>query len=149
MSDIFEKWNKNVTQEFTEAVDKLDKGENDYQDVPIGDYEVKIEKMEIKASKKGDPMFVCQFKVLNGEYKNQYIWMNQVIPQTFQIHIVNEFLRSLDTGIDIKFRDYCQYNDLVMDVMEQVSSQKLEYGLGYGEKDGFKTFTILDVFEQE
>ena len=42
--------------------------------------------------------------------------------QGFQVHICNEFLRSLDTGIDIEFVTYKQYAELIdkcFDVIHQ------------------------------
>jgi hypothetical protein len=74
--------------------------------------------------------------------------MNQVITQGFQIHIANEFLRSLDTGVDVDFDgNYEHYNDLILDVMEAIDKQ-LEYMLDYGEnKKGYNTFKIKEVFE--
>lgn len=120
-----------------------------YKDVPHGDYEVKIDKLELIASRAGDPMVTVWFKVLTGEYKGSRIFMNQVITQGFQIHIVNEFLRSLDTGIDIEFVTYKQYGDLLMDVIEAIDGN-LEYGLSYGEgKKGFSTYKITEIFEVE
>jgi hypothetical protein len=120
-----------------------------YKDVPHGDYEVKIDKLELTASKAGDPMVSVWFKILTGEYKGSRIFMNQVINQGFQIHIVNEFLRSLDTDIDIEFTTYRQYGNLLMDVMEAIDGN-LEFGLSYKEgKKGFSTYEITDVFEVE
>lgn len=56
------------------------------------------------------------------------------------------FLRSLDSGIDIKFMSFKQYEQLVMDVAEAIGN--LEYAVKYGEtNNGFKTFEITDVFE--
>lgn len=72
--------------------------------------------------------------------------MNQVVTQGFQIHIANEFLRSLDSGIDIEFESYSQYAQLLMDVAEAIDGQ-LEYAVEYGERKGFNTFTIAEVFE--
>ena len=46
--------------------------------------------------------------------------MNQVITQGFQIGQVNKFLRSLDAIDEVEFKDYGQYNDLIMDVFEAV-----------------------------
>lgn len=123
-------------------------GSGDFKEVPVGTYEVKIEKMEIKESKKGNPMLSVWFKVLNGEFENSKIFMNQVITQGFQIHICNTFLRSLDTGLDIVFDDFEQYANLVMDVHEKVDEQQLEFALDYGKTDkGFSTFEIKEVFE--
>lgn len=133
------------------AADVKDVQENgaSYKDVPHGDYEVKIDKLELTASKASDPMVTVWFKVLTGEYKGSRIFMNQVITQGFQIHIVNEFLRSLDTDINIEFVTYRQYGNLLMDVMEAIDGN-LEYGLHYGEgKKGFSTYEITEVFEVE
>lgn len=132
-----------------EDVAKAAENGGDYKEVPNGNYEVKITKLELTASKKGDPMVSCWFKILAGEYENSIIFMNQVITQGFQIHIVNNLLRSFDTGIDIHFDDFDQYEQLLMDVHEDIDSKKLEYGLELGENKGFKTFKITEVFETE
>ena len=118
-----------------------------YREVPKGDYEVKIDKLELTESKKGDPMVSVWFTILNGEYEKSKIFMNQVITQGFQIHIMNTFLRSLDSGIEIQFDDFEQYAQLLMDVHEAIDSQGLEYALAYGESKGFSTFEIKEVFE--
>ena len=119
-----------------------------FKEVPHGDYEVKIEKLELVESKKGDPMVSCWMKILEGEFKNSLIFMNQVINQGFQIHIANEFLRSLDC-MDVKFESYGQYGQLLMDIHESTDG-KLEFALKYGAgKKGFSTYEITDVFEVE
>lgn len=123
-------------------------GTGNYKEVPHGSYEVKIEKMELKESKKGDPMLSVWFKILNGEFEKSMIFMNQVITQGFQIHICNTFLRSLDTGKEIVFDDFEQYANLVMDIHEEIDSLRLEFALDYGKTDkGFSTFEITEVFE--
>lgn len=119
----------------------------DYREVPKGNYEVKIEKMELKESKKGDPMLSVWFKILSGEYEGSMLFMNQVVTNGFQIHICNTFLRSLETGLEIQFDDFEQYSNLIFDVHEKVDVEKLEFALEYGEKNGFNTFKITEVFE--
>lgn len=121
-------------------------GGGDYKEVPHGTYEVEIAKLELKESKKGDPMVAVWFRILNGEFENAMIFMNQVITKGFQIHIVNEFLRSLNSGLDVDFETYSQYNDLLMDIMEAVDGTK-EYALEYGENKGYNTFKIIEVFD--
>ena len=74
--------------------------------------------------------------------------MNQLITQGFQIHIVNEFLRSLETGLDVEFVDYHQYNELLLDIAEAIESQSLEYLLSYEQNSkGYNVFKIKEVFE--
>lgn len=150
--------NKNIWDEFDSAIDtkglaadvkEAQENGATYKEVPHGDYEVAIDKLELVKSKAGDPMVSVWFKVLNGEFKGSRIFMNQVIKEGFQVNIVNEFLRSLDTDIDIEFVTYKQYGNLLMDVMEAIEGN-LEYALSYKEgKKGFSTYEITEVFEVE
>lgn len=141
----FSKFDKQVDLEGLKK-DIEDSANNDFKDVPHGNYEVAITKLELCESKKGDPMVKIWFKVVNGEYKGNLIFMNQVITRGFQIHIVDELLRSLETDIEISFESYSQYNDLLLDIFEAIDGN-FEYGLKYGENKGFDTFEITDVFE--
>lgn len=141
----FSKFDKQVDLEGLKK-DIEDSANNDFKDVPHGNYEVAITKLELAESKKGDPMVKIWFKVVNGEYKGSLIFMNQVITRGFQIHIVDELLRSLETGIEISFESYSQYNNLLLDIFEAIDGN-FEYGLKYGENKGFDTFEITEVFE--
>lgn len=144
---IFDKWDKEIdVKGLAEDVNSASQNTQEFKEVPHDTYEVKIDKMEIKETKKGDPMVSIWFKIVNGEYKNQRLFMNQVITQGFQIHIVNEFLRSLDSGLDIEFVNYNQYNELLLDVLEAIDD-KLEYAVEYAENKGYDTFKIKEVFD--
>ena len=91
-------------------------------------------------------------KIVAGEFKGSLIFMNQVITQGFQIHIVNSFLRDLckyiEPEMDIHFECYKQYGELLMDVREAIDGN-FEYSVRYGEKKGFNTFDIIDVYDVE
>lgn len=147
---IFDKWDKNIdtdglAKDAKEAEENGGSGE--YPEVPTGKYEVKVEKMEIKESSKGSPMFVCWFRIVNGRYENNLLFMNQVITQGFQIVIVNDLIRSMDVIEDVEFRNYNQYNDLIMDVFEQIDG-KLEFLLEFKKsKKDFPIYTIKEVYE--
>lgn len=148
MSKVWEKFDKLFdTESLVNDVEEAKENNSSYKEVPHGNYEVSIEKLELVASKAGDPMVTCWFNVLEGEYKGSKIFMNQVITKGFQIHIANEFLRSLESGQDIEFKSYSQYGELLMDVLEAVDGT-FEYSLKYekGKKD-FSTYEIADVFE--
>lgn len=148
---IFDKWNKSVDVDGlakdTKEVEQ-NGGTGDYEDVPVGTYEVKIEKMELKESSKGDPMFVAWFRILNGKYENNLLFMNQVITQGFQIGQVNKFLRALDAvEQEIEFKDYGQYNDLILDIAEAIDGN-FEYLVEYKKsKKDFPIYTIKEVYE--
>lgn len=152
MGTIFDKWNKNIDvaglqKDIAEADQQS--GSGDYKEVPDGTYEVKIEKIELRASSKGDPMVSMWFRILSGDFKNSMIFMNQVVTQGFQISQLNRFLKSLQAVDDdqIEFKDYSQYNDLLMDIFEEVDGS-LEFLLNYGtNKKGFHTYKVEDVYE--
>lgn len=153
MANVWDKFDKAIDTEGL-AKDVQEAAENgaNFKEVPHGQYEVRIEKLELVESKAGDPMVSCWMKVLAGDYKGSLIFMNQVITKGFQIHIANEFVRSLDSGVDVPanvFKTYGQYGQLLMDVHEAIDDV-LEYGLKYGAgKKGFSTYEITDVYEVE
>jgi hypothetical protein len=129
-------------------------GTGEYKEVPHGDYEVAVQQMELKASKKGDPMVSIWFKIVSeGEFEGSMIFFNQVITQGFQVHIVNEMLRMMVSEMEdapaIEFVSYKQYGNLIMDIFE-VINENFEYALAYkkGKKD-FSTYEITEVFVLE
>ena len=152
MASIFDKWNKSIDVEGLKAdIAEADKGgqQGEYREVPVGTYECKIEKLELKESSKGSPMVSGWFRILKGDYENQLLFMNQVITQGFQISIVNRFLKSLEAVDDdqIEFKDYGQYNDLLMDIMEAVDGQ-LEFLIEYKKsKKDFAVYTVKEVYD--
>lgn len=153
MASIFDKWNNSIDVEgLKKDIAEADKGQQntgDYDEVPVGTYECKIEKLELKETKKGDPMVSAWFRILNGEYQNKVMFMNQVVTQGFQFSIVNRFLKSLDAvdADQVEFVDYGQYNDLLMDIMEAVDGN-LEYLIEYKKsKKDFAVYTVKEVYE--
>ena len=155
--------NKNIFAQWDNAVDMeglqkdiqeaKENGGGNFKEVPHGSYEVSIEKMELKSTKKDQkPMVSIWMKICDGDFKGSLIFMNQVITEGFQIHIVNEFLRSLtkDCAVPtIEFKSYSQYANLLMDIHELIADS-FEYGLKYGQtKKGFDTFEITEIFALE
>ena len=160
-TNIFEKWDNTIDTEGL-AADVKEASENStgtYKEVPHGDYEVAVQQMELKASSKGDPMVSIWFKIVSdGEFKGSMIFMNQVVTQGFQVHIVNELLRMMVSEMsnadeflnkidDVKNKfSYKGYANLIMDIFEEIN-ENFEYALSYkkGKKD-FSTYEITDVF---
>ena len=149
MAIDYSKWDKQfkVTSEDVKTLEQND-GKREYEDIPFGQYEVSVKKLELGSSKKGDPMLICQFKILDGKFKNSIIFMNQLVTTDFQIHMADEFLRSLDSGIDVEWLgSYAKYADLIDDIFDAISEDKLEYALEYSSTDkGYSKFEITDVF---
>lgn len=150
--NIFEKWNKTIDIEgLRKDVESASQNTGgNYVEVPANDtYEVKLVKAEVRPTKtSGDPMATLQFKVQAGYYTGNSIFMNQVITQGFQIDILDDFLKSLDTGVDVEFIDYAQYNDMLMDIVEACEEQNLSFALEYGVNNkGYNTYKIKEIFE--
>ena len=155
-NNIFAKWDNAVDlEQLQKDIQEAEKnGGGDYKEVPHGKYEVAIEKMELKATKESKkPMVSVWMKIVgDGEFKGSLIFMNQVITESFQIHIVNEFLRSLTKNCavpNIEFKSYSQYANLLMDIHEMIADS-FEYALNYGvTKKGFDTFDIEEIYALE
>ena len=146
--DMFEKWNSNVDlRGLQKDVKDAQDNKREYEEIPHGEYEVKVDKMELKSSKKGDPMVSIWFTILEGKYKKSKLFLNQVITQGFQIHIVNELLKSMKTDLNIEFVDYKQYAELLLDVAEECDTNNLEFAIKYEDNKGYDKFTITEVFE--
>lgn len=130
MAIDFKKFNKEfpadqMKQQMKEAA------ENGGSNLPDGEYTVKLDKMELGESSKHALMIKAQFRITEGEYKKQCIFKNQVLTGTkndgFMMVKAKEFLDSLDSGIDVVFEDWEQFNDLILDIAEAVQEDDLRY----------------------
>lgn len=121
-------------------------GFGERREVPPGNYEIKVMDLSLKQSKKGLPMLSCRMDILAGAFAGERIYMNQIIDAAFKIHIANQFLRSLNSGADIAFTTYREYDALLKHIFRAISG-KYEYGLEYGRNENdFPTFAVIDVF---
>lgn len=157
MADMFDKWEQEFDYEgLQKDIDEAEKSSGSYKEVPHDTYEVSVERMELKESKKGDPMVSIWFKIVAGEYKGCRIFYNQVIANQYGIKNNNDVLRSMKlrtienleaSGMKL-FQNHRQYNNLLMDCAEEIDAEKITFELKYGEgKNGFHTYEITDVFE--
>ena len=93
-------------------------------ELPDGEYKISLDKMELGQSKKGALMISAQFRILAGDHKKQCIFVNRVLTGTkndgFMMIKAKEFLESLDSGIDVSFEDWEQFNDLILDIPKTV-----------------------------
>lgn len=116
-------------------------------EVPDGQYECKVEKMEMKESKSGNPMVSIWFRIVAGDFKNSVLFMNQVVTTGFGLHTAKKTLSDMDTGLPIDFQSFAQFAGLIESVYKEVETQKLEYAVKYTtNKGGFKNFEIIEVF---
>lgn len=152
-TNIFEKFNKQYGgDKIAKEVEEINAngGTGEFEKTPFGIYEVAVDKMDLVQTKETfKPMLAVQFKVVNGSQKGKLIFMNRVVDRAYTIHLANEFMKTLDSGVDVVFDgDYAHYHDTILDVFEAVKKQKLEYQLNYSQNSkGYDTWEIEEVFE--
>ena len=141
---IFDKYAKKINAEELAASQKeitenAKGGSGDYPEVPVGKYEVKVEKMEAKMSKSNNPMVSIWFRILNGSFKDSFIFYNGVFHEDWMRHRLVDFLSAIldddahkaEINLILKDSNINEVNDFVMDIHEQVDGT-IEYLLDYG-----------------
>lgn len=144
-------------EELSQSLNEIEANSFDpNKEVPPGKYEVKIDKIELKTSQKGKPMGFVQMRIVDGEFKKQCLFYNQVLVGTdkvtgqltaYGIHNFNQFLKSLDSGLTIAFKDFTQYANLLLDVSEKV--ENLSYLVEMTKKDDFPSYKVKEIYEDD
>lgn len=152
MNEMFAKFNEMFDLEgLQKDIETAASSTGEFVEVPCGDYEVKVVKLEIgetgeKSKTPGMPMAKVWFEVVAGEYKGQKIFMNQMLTSGFGIHKMNQFLESLETDSAITFENFEQYDALFREVFAQVDGN-FEYQLHYGKNSkGYSVYEIMQKF---
>lgn len=130
------------------------KNTGDFEELPLGKYEVAVSSMELKESKKGYPMVATCFKVVAGDYENRLIFKNSVVymgDQNDKYRMSSElkFLKSLGSSKVVVFDGFVKFEKLVTDIFNEIDSNGLEYLLEITEKKGFRNYTIKEIYEPE
>lgn len=119
------------------------------KEIPAGDYTVKIEKMELGATKDGRPMFKVQCRIKDGEFKKWCLFMNRVIYGTKNdanmIASVVGWLEKLETETVPEFKSYSQFADCVLDIFEEVADA-VELDVYYDPEE-FNSITINEIYD--
>lgn len=132
-------------------------GGGNYEEVPVGKYEVKVEKLECKKAKtSGNLMVSIWFKIMTGKYENSMIFYNGVFTEDWMRHGVAKILsdllddgdRTAEINLIMKSNNMQTINDLCMDIHEAID-KKFEYLLDYGQKGKYNTYKIEEVFDAE
>lgn len=120
-------------------------GDGTLKDVPVGEYEATITKLELKESKSGRPMVAIWFKIVNGPYKGQIIFYNQIIEKAFQIHLIKQFFAPFNLQTPVTFESYAQFADCLALVKQELD--KVEFALDYTVNDkGYNAYNVTQVF---
>ena len=107
---------------------------NSFDPLPEGEYEVKLEKLEVTESKNaGKLMLSAQYRVLRGAQKNKCMFQNIVLFGTkndgFMIHNAKKLIE--DLGFDIEFENYSQFASEVDEIADSAIGEEYTIMLTY------------------
>ena len=159
MANNFDNLNIN---DLNKAYEKAKENTYDNEPLPEGTYRVKVEKIELaetgpNSKNPGFPMGKIQFRIVEGEYKKQCLFMNKVLVTydkngeltAIGLKIFDEFLNSLEPTFDVAFSDckggFSEYADLLLDVAEDV--EPLTYDLELSYNGDFANYEVVGVYE--
>jgi hypothetical protein len=129
-------------------------GGGNYEEIPVGKYEVKVDKLECKKSKAGNLMVSIWFRILTGKFEKSVIFYNGVFHEDWMRHRVAKILsdilddgdRTAEINLILKSGNMDEINNFCMDIHEDVDG-RLEYLLDYGQNKGYQTYKIEEVYE--
>lgn len=148
MAIDFKKWNDQFGGK--DALEDLEKAsQNEYREVPDGTYNCKLEKLELAESKAGKPMIKGQFRISEGQYKKQCLFVNQVFTRGFPQYKGIEFLRSLQILDDVEVTfdgDFEHFNDMLLDMAEIAESDRMDFSVKKTTEGEYTRLTVMEVF---
>lgn len=123
----------------------------EFEELPLGRYEVKINSMELTQSKKGDPMTKTIFEVVQGQNKGRYIFKNSVIYKgdrndAWRLKQEIDFINSLKPSDQVNFYSFSDFEKQVSNAFADINSRKLEYLIEIKEKNNFRTYSVVEVY---
>lgn len=156
--NIFAKFN-DMFGDIAKDVAEVASGTVERKEVPFGDYEVKVAKLELGANtyEQGDyygmPEAKVWFKIIGeGEYAGQMLFMNKRLTSAkgskataFMLHNFNQFLESLESGVPVVFENWEQYGELLATIFNEIDG-RAEYQLAFFDNKGYKDYQIVKRF---
>ena len=123
----------------------------EFEELPLGRYEVKINSMALTQSKNGDPMTKTIFEVVQGQYKGRYMFKNSVIYKgdrndAWRLKQELNFINSLQPINQVNFYSFSDFEKQISNAFADVNSRKLEYLVEIKEKNNFRTYSVIEVY---
>ena len=148
MTNIWDKFNKDF--DANEVQNSL-KGEyKESIDLPIGKYEAAPKRINFIVNKKGNPMTIMNFEVLEGDLKGEEFAIFQNCHNSQTVAILIQFLKTLDAdGEQLQFTDF---STLVKDAETKFRSfvGHYEYVIDKRKnKNDFDEYKIEEIFVLE
>lgn len=142
-------YNKEIEELNNNKKDKKEK--TDYPIVIDGDYECALMGLEIGTTKAGDKLMLKgSFKILDGEFKNQRLWINKVLTGTknpaLTVKSAVDFLNTLGSAQVVEFNG--DFDDLETQINIVYADVKNCTFLVHQQTNGnFKNYYVNDVWD--
>lgn len=152
----FSKFDQQINkEELKKDIQEAEQNGGNYEEVPVGTYVGKFDKLEVATTKDGRPMLKAQFRITEGDFSKHCLFMNRVLFGTKNdagmIASAIGFLKNLDAAdedgvpIVVDFESYNQFSELVLDIAESIDADQLEYEIEY-DPEAFNSISINEVF---
>lgn len=106
---------------------------NSFDPLPEGEYDVKLEKLEVTESKAGKLMLSAQYRITAGAQRNKCMFQNIILFGTkndgFMIHNAKKLIE--DLGFDIEFENYTQFAEEVDEIADSAIGEEYTIMLTY------------------
>ena len=124
---------------------------SDFEELPLGRYEVKINSMALTQSKNGDPMTKTIFEVVQGRYKGRCMFKNSVIYKgdrndAWRLKQELNFINSLQPNNQVNFYSFSDFEKQISNAFADITSSKLEFLVEIKEKNNFRTYSVIEVY---
>lgn len=134
-----------------EANKPKEEKKKEFKEVVDGDYECGLVGLELGTNKAGDKLMLKgSFKILDGEFKNQRLWINKVLTgvknQAFAIKCAIDFLNTLGSEQEVEFTG--DFDDLETQIQIVFADVKNCTFLVHQQTNGnFKNYFVNDVWD--
>jgi len=152
----FKDFNMNM-DEYNESIKELEANQSnentkrEYKDPVDGDYECALMGLELGTTKAGDKLMLKgNFKILDGEFKNQRLWINKVLTgcnnSAWCIKSAIDFLNTLGSEQEVEFTG--DFDDLETQIKIVFADVKNCTLLVTQKTNGnFKNYYVSDVWD--
>lgn len=155
MAIDFSKFNEMFpTDKLKKDMEEAAKNQTDFDKLPDGEYDCTLEKLELGESKSEKLMLKAQFRIEKGDHKNQCIFKNCVLTGTkndgFMLLQAKKFLESLDSGVDIAFNGWDDFDGMLGDILDAIAEDGLMYTVKVvtnKKNNDYQDITIVDILE--
>lgn len=152
----FKDFNMNM-DEYNESIKELEANQSnentkrEYKDPVDGDYECALMGLELGTTKAGDKLMLKgNFKILDGEFKNQRLWINKVLTgcnnSAWCIKSAIDFLNTLGSEQEVEFTG--DFDDLETQIKIVFADVKnCTFLVAQKTNGNFKNYYVSDVWD--